>query len=59
MEEAVKDSPENSSIHLHLGLTYSKLNRKADAVTQLKKAAEGDPKSKVTQDANAALAKLG
>jgi len=59
LESALKEAPENASMHLHLGLTYLKLNRNSDAIPHLKKAASGDPSSKVARDATAALSKLG
>jgi len=59
LESALKETPENASMHLHLAMTYMKLNRNADAIPHLKKAASIDPNSKAAHDANAALAKLG
>jgi tetratricopeptide (TPR) repeat protein len=59
LESALKESPDNASMQLHLGLTYVKMNRKTDAVPHLKKAASIDPNSKIAHDANAALSKLG
>jgi tetratricopeptide (TPR) repeat protein len=59
LESALKETPDNASMQLHLGLTYVKLNRNTDAIPHLKKAASIDPSSKVAQDANAALSKLG
>jgi Flp pilus assembly protein TadD len=58
LESALKESPDNASMHLHLGMTYAKLNRTGDAVPQLKKAESLDPNGKVGQDAKAELAKL-
>jgi cellulose synthase operon protein C len=59
LEMALKQSPNDASINYHLGMTYSKLGRKADAQTYLKKAISVDPNSQVGKDAAAALAKLG
>jgi tetratricopeptide (TPR) repeat protein len=59
LEGALKQSPDNASMHYHLGMTYSKLGRKADAQTQLKKAISLDPNSQTAKDAEAALGRLG
>jgi tetratricopeptide (TPR) repeat protein len=58
LETATKQSPDDASIHYHLGMTYSKLGRKADAVTQLKKAVALGGSGQVVKDANAALGQL-
>lgn len=58
LESSVKTFPDNAPIHLHLGLTYSALNDKPDAILQLKKAAALAPNSKDGKDAAAELAKL-
>ena len=58
LESSVKTYPDSAPIHLHLGLTYSKLNDKTDAVAQLKKAEALAPNGKVGKDAAAALAGL-
>ncbi len=59
LEEALKGNPNNASVHYHLGMTYGKLNDKANAELHLKKAASLDPNSPTGKDAAAALAKLG
>ncbi len=59
LESALKTSPDNASLHFHLGMTYSKLNNRADATIHLKKAITLEPASKTGKDAAAALAKLG
>jgi tetratricopeptide (TPR) repeat protein len=59
LESALKASPENASIHLHLGMTYDKLNDKPNALLHLKKAVAIAPDSKAGKDASAELAKLG
>ncbi|MEO7029616.1 MAG: tetratricopeptide repeat protein [Acidobacteriaceae bacterium] len=59
LEGALKQSPDNAAIHYHLGMTYSKLGRKADAEVQLKKAISLDPNGKTGKDATAALAQAG
>lgn len=58
MESSVKTFPDSAPIHLHLGLTYDKLNDKTDAIAQLKKAAALAPNGKIGKDAAAELAKL-
>jgi len=58
LEATLKTNPDNASMHLHLGMTYSKLNIKADAQLHLKKAAALAPNSQTGKDASAALAKL-
>jgi tetratricopeptide (TPR) repeat protein len=58
LESSVKTYPDSAPIHLHLGLTYDKLNDKADAIAQLKKAVALAPNGKVGKDAGAELAKL-
>jgi len=58
LESALKENPDNASMHLHLGMAYAKLNRTTDAVPQLKKAESLDPNGKVGQDAKTELAKL-
>ena len=37
LESALKDTPDNASMHFHLGMTYIKLNDKADAQVDPKK----------------------
>ena len=59
LEDAAKTDPNNASVHYHLGMTYSKLGNKADAVTQLKKAAEIAPESQTGKLAADALSHLG
>jgi len=58
LETATKQAPDDASIHYHLGMTYSKLGRKADAVTQLKKAVALGGSTQVVADANTALGQL-
>ena len=59
LESALQASPDNATMHFHLGMIYSKLSDKANAQTQLKKAKVLAPNSKAGKDADAALAKLG
>lgn len=59
LEAAVKQDPESASIHYHLGMTYSKLGNKPEAMSHLKKAVALDPNSQNGKDASAELAKLG
>ena len=58
LEDAVKANPNSASIHYHLGMTYAKLSRKADAETQLKKAASLAPNTPTATDAQKALNSL-
>jgi tetratricopeptide (TPR) repeat protein len=58
LEGALKTTQENPSMQLHLGLTYSKMNDKPDAILHLKKAAVLDPAGKTARDASEALLKL-
>jgi len=58
LEEALKTSPDDASMNLHLGMVYSKLNDKANATTHLKKAVTLDPTGKAGKEATAELAKL-
>jgi Flp pilus assembly protein TadD len=44
LSRAVERSSENGTIRYHLGLTYARLGRKADAVSSLRRAAQLDPK---------------
>jgi tetratricopeptide (TPR) repeat protein len=58
LEAVLKTNPDNASMHLHLGLTYSKMNDRSNAQLHLKKAAALEPNSKTSRDAIAELAKL-
>ena len=58
LEDALKTSPEDPSIHYHLGMTYAKLSDKDDAATHLKKAAALAPNSQTAKDAEKALQQL-
>jgi tetratricopeptide (TPR) repeat protein len=58
LESSEKTYPDNAPIHLHLGMTYSALNDKTDAIAQLKKAQALAPNGKVGKDAGAELEKL-
>ncbi len=59
LEGALKSTPDDAAMQFHLGMTYSKLNDKADAILHLKKAVALDPSSKNARDAAVELAKLG
>jgi tetratricopeptide (TPR) repeat protein len=59
LEDALKLDPNNAAIQYHLGMTYSKLNDKADAQLHLKKASTLAPNTQTAKDADAALAHLG
>jgi tetratricopeptide (TPR) repeat protein len=58
LEDALKTSPDDASMQFHLGMTYGKMNDKADAQQHLKKAVALAPNGKAGKDAAAALAKL-
>jgi Flp pilus assembly protein TadD len=58
LEGALRTNPDNASMNLHLGMTYSKMNDKSNAVLYLKKAAALQPNSTTSQAANAELMKL-
>jgi tetratricopeptide (TPR) repeat protein len=55
LEDATKAEPNNPTIHYHLGMVYSKLQDKANAAIQLKRAASLSPDSPAAKDARAAL----
>ena len=59
LEDALKQDPNDASMHYHLGMTYSKLDDKQDATMHLKKAASIDPNGHSGKSAAAELAKLG
>jgi tetratricopeptide (TPR) repeat protein len=59
LEDAAKTEPNSASIHYHLGMTYAKLSRTSDAITELKKAETLSPNSQTAKDAQKALSSLG
>lgn len=59
LQGAVKTSPNNASIHYHMGLVYEKLNNKTAAQASLKKAVENANGSETGKKAQAELDKLG
>ncbi len=59
LEDASKAEPNNAAIHFHLGMTYSKLGNKPEALVQLKKAADLAPNTQVGKQAGDALSHLG
>lgn len=59
LEEAVKTEPNDASMHYHLGMVYSKLQDKNNAVMHLKKAVSLAPDSLAGKNAEAALQGLG
>lgn len=59
LETAEKTAPEDASIEYHLGMIYSKLGDKADAITHLKKASALAPNTRTQKDADQALQTLG
>jgi tetratricopeptide (TPR) repeat protein len=56
LESAVKGKPGDQIYHLHLGLTYQKLNDKTRAKAELEKALSIDPNSATAEQARKALA---
>ncbi|HKZ05031.1 MAG TPA: tetratricopeptide repeat protein [Methylomirabilota bacterium] len=44
LSEALERSPNNAHVQYHLGRTYTKLGKKSDAVSSLRRAAQLDPK---------------
>ena len=59
LEDAAKTNPNDASIQYHLGMVYSKMGNKADAVDHLKKAVSLAPGTQTSNEANKALASLG
>jgi len=59
LEDAEKTNPNDASIQYHLGMVYSKMGNKADAVDHLKKAVSLAPGTQTGNDANKALGSLG
>jgi tetratricopeptide (TPR) repeat protein len=59
LEDAEKSSPNDASIQYHLGMVYSKMGKKDDAVEHLKKAVSLAPGTQTGNDANKALSSLG
>ena len=59
LEDAAKTNPNDASIQYHLGMVYSKMGNKADAVDHLKKAVSLAPGTQTGNDANKALSSLG
>jgi tetratricopeptide (TPR) repeat protein len=58
LEDAAKTNPNDASIQYHLGMVYSKMGNKADAVDHLKKAVSLAPGTQTGNDANKALSSL-
>jgi tetratricopeptide (TPR) repeat protein len=44
LSQALEQSPNNAHVQYHLGRTYTKLGKKSDAVSSLRRAAQLDPK---------------
>jgi Tfp pilus assembly protein PilF len=59
LEDAVKTEPNNAAMQYHLGMVYSKLGDKSNAVIHLKKAVSLAPDSPTGKDARTALQGLG
>jgi tetratricopeptide (TPR) repeat protein len=58
LEDAAKTNPNDASIQYHLGMVYSKMGNKADAVDHLKKAVSLAPGTQTGNDANKALSSM-
>lgn len=59
LEEALRTNGNNATMQYHLGMVYSKLENKSNAVIHLKKAIALAPESSSAKDAKAALQGLG
>ena len=59
LEDAIKINPNSAAMQYHLGMVYSKLRDKNDAVIHLRKAMSLAPDSPTAKDAQAALQGLG
>jgi tetratricopeptide (TPR) repeat protein len=59
LESVEKANPDNPSIEYHLGMIYSKLGDKPDAITHLKRASSLAPNTRTQKDADQALHTLG
>ena len=59
LEDAVKQAPQSASLQYHLGMTYSKLGDKTQAMQHLKKAQSLPGDAQVQKDTATALAQLG
>jgi tetratricopeptide (TPR) repeat protein len=59
LENTEKTYPNDASIEYHLGMIYSKMGQKADAVDHLKKAVSLSPQTQAGKDASKALTSLG
>lgn len=59
LQDAVKQDPQNASMHYHLGLTLGKLGDKSGATTELKKAADLAPNTPTAKQAEDALSHIG
>jgi len=59
LEDAIKTTPNNAEYQYHLGMVYSKLGDKSNAITHLKKAISLAPGSPNAKNAQVALQGLG
>ncbi len=59
LEEAAKTAPDDAAIQYHLGMTYSKMSDRTNALIHLKKAATLAPDSEPGKDAQKALQQMG
>jgi tetratricopeptide (TPR) repeat protein len=59
LARAVERATENGTIRYHLGMTYARLGRKADAVSALRRAAQLDPKLAQSEKIDDLIKQLG
>jgi tetratricopeptide (TPR) repeat protein len=59
LARAVEKAPNNGVLRYHLGMTYARLGRKADAVSTLRRAAQLDPKLAQTEKIEDLIRELG
>lgn len=59
LEDALKTNPNSAAMQYHLGMVYSKLSDKSDALIHLKKAVSLAPDSSTAKDARTAMQGLG
>jgi len=59
LARAVEKAPNNGTVRYHLGLTYARLGRNADAVSALRRAAQLDPKLAQSEKIDELIKQLG
>jgi cytochrome c-type biogenesis protein CcmH/NrfG len=55
----VERAPNNGTMRYHVGMTYARLGRNADAVSALRRAAQLDPKLAQTEKIDELIKQLG